>query len=138
MAPNWTTNEDLLGYRSPSAARTRTRSSAASCGKQAASGTHPSRENRAARPYHVILDEMNLARVEYYFAASFRRWSSAPATARRLSSSRQDDTVTLGPNLRFVGTVNIDETTHLFADKVFDRAQLVELSVDRDDSSAHR
>lgn len=32
----------------------------------------------------------------------------------------------LTPNLRFIGTVNVDETTHGFADKVFDRAQLVE------------
>ena len=35
--------------------------------------------------------------------------------------------VELTPNLKFAGTVNIDETTHGFADKVYDRAQLLEL-----------
>ncbi len=37
----------------------------------------------------------------------------------------------LTPNLRFVGTVNVDETTHGFADKVYDRAQLIELEAPR-------
>ena len=35
------------------------------------------------------------------------------------------------PNLKFAGTVNIDETTHGFADKVYDRAQLIELPLQR-------
>jgi hypothetical protein len=43
----------------------------------------------------------------------------------------------LTPNLRFVGTVNIDETTHGFADKVFDRAQLIELEAPRDAIAEH-
>ena len=33
--------------------------------------------------------------------------------------------------------MNVDETTHGFADKVFDRAQLVELEITRDDLEAH-
>ena len=37
----------------------------------------------------------------------------------------------LSPNLKFAGTVNIDETTHGFADKVYDRAQLIELPLQR-------
>ncbi len=45
---------------------------------------------------------------------------------RRTTSSR------LPPNLKFIGTVNVDETTHGFADKVYDRSQLIELTIDRD------
>ena len=37
----------------------------------------------------------------------------------------------------FIGTVNIDETTHQFADKVYDRAQLIELGIDRGRKSRH-
>jgi hypothetical protein len=37
--------------------------------------------------------------------------------------------VLLPPNLIFVGTVNVDETTKGFADKVYDRAQLIELEL---------
>jgi hypothetical protein len=45
--------------------------------------------------------------------------------------------VTLTPNLKFAGTVNMDETTHGFADKVYDRAQLIELPLYRKDVGAH-
>ncbi len=40
--------------------------------------------------------------------------------------------IVLPPNLRFAGTVNVDETTHNFADKVYDRAQLLELEASRE------
>jgi hypothetical protein len=46
-------------------------------------------------------------------------------------------TVELTPNLKFAGTVNIDETTHGFADKVYDRAQILELPLPRDQVAAH-
>lgn len=41
--------------------------------------------------------------------------------------------VLLPPNLYFIGTVNVDETTHNFADKIYDRAQMIELEINRDD-----
>jgi hypothetical protein len=47
------------------------------------------------------------------------------------------DEVPLPPTLRFVGTVNVDETTHGFADKVLDRAQLIELEASRDTVEQH-
>jgi len=45
--------------------------------------------------------------------------------------------VELTPNLKFAGTVNIDETTHGFADKVYDRAQILELPLPREQVAAH-
>ena len=45
--------------------------------------------------------------------------------------------MTLSPNLKFAGTVNVDETTHGFADKVYDRAQLIELPLPRDKVVEH-
>ena len=79
----------------------------------------------------MILDEMNLARVEHYFS----RFLSAMEVRSREGIARLDlapgHTVELTPNLKFVGTVNIDETTHGFADKVYDRAQLLELPLQR-------
>ena len=76
---------------------------------------------------------MNLARVEHYFS----RFLSAMEVRSREGIAQLDlapgHTVELTPNLRFTGTVNIDETTHGFADKVFDRAQLLELPLQRND-----
>jgi hypothetical protein len=74
--------------------------------------------------------------VEYYFAtflsAMERRARGEPATIEL-----GKEHVAVPPNLMFLGTVNIDETTHQFADKVYDRAQLIELGIDQDQVTAH-
>ncbi len=72
---------------------------------------------------------MNLARVEYYFAkflSGMERRARNTTAAVDLAPGRE---VLLTPNLYFIGTVNVDETTHGFADKVYDRAQLLELEL---------
>jgi hypothetical protein len=137
VAPNWTTNEDLLGFRSPLGGSYQDTPFSSFLREASREWTASIRENRAARPYHVILDEMNLAKVEYYFAAFLSSMELRARDGETQIPLAPNDAVTLGPNLRFVGTVNIDETTHLFSDKVFDRAQLVELSVDREELARH-
>lgn len=83
----------------------------------------------------VCLDEMNLARVEHYFA-QFLSVMELPDEQRRIALfapgvARAEDpyapfrSIPMGENLRFLGTVNIDETTHFFSPKVLDRAQVV-------------
>jgi len=85
--------------------------------------------------YVVCLDEMNLARVEHYFA-QFLSVLEKPAERRAIElmargvASPSDPyarhrTLRIGENVRFVGTVNIDETTHFFSPKVLDRAALL-------------
>lgn len=86
----------------------------------------------------VCLDEMNLARVEHYFA-SFLSVLESPADRRFLrlcadGLQRPDDPyapyrrLKIPDNVRIVGTVNIDETTHFFSPKVLDRANVVSLA----------
>ena len=85
----------------------------------------------------VCLDEMNLARVEHYFA-SFLSVLEAPLDRRfiRLCADglqKIDDPfapyrrLRIPDNVRFVGTVNIDETTHFFSPKVLDRSNVISL-----------
>lgn len=80
-------------------------------------------------PYFLLLDEMNLARVERYFAP----FLSAMETGDRLILHPHDEPVNDVPpsipwpaNLFIGGTVNMDETTHPFSDKVLDRAFTLE------------
>ncbi|MCB9682123.1 MAG: ATP-binding protein [Alphaproteobacteria bacterium] len=80
-------------------------------------------------PFFLLLDEMNLARVERYFAP----FLSAMETAGDLDLHAFDEPVNGVPptvrwpsNLRIGGTVNMDETTHAFSDKVLDRAFTLE------------
>lgn len=137
VAPNWTTNEDLLGYASPitglyhdTAFSRFLRAAAKEYETATGNGVQP-------RPYHVVLDEMNLARVEYYFAKFLSAMEVRMRYGRAEIELGPDDIVSLTPNLFVIGTVNIDETTHGFADKVYDRAQLIELEAQRDDIVAH-
>jgi len=80
-------------------------------------------------PYFLILDEMNLARIEHYFAP----FLSAMETGDKLVLHAQDEPVNgVQPwvrwprNLFIGGTVNMDETTHAISDKVLDRAFTLE------------
>jgi len=137
VAPNWTTNEDLLGYYNPIDAGYHDTPFSRFLRQAERAYLDALGAGRTPRPYHLILDEMNLARVEYYFA----RFLSAMETRAHAGSAAielaPDEAVTLPPNLYFVGTVNIDETTQSFADKVYDRAQLIELGVSPDLLSQH-
>jgi hypothetical protein len=103
----------------------------------ATEATRAARAGVTAKPYHLVLDEMNLARVEYYFAKFL--------SAMELRARGESATIELAPteyvsvpqNLVFVGTVNVDETTHQFADKVYDRAQLIELGITEQQVAEH-
>lgn len=79
-----------------------------------------------ALPYFLCLDEMNLARVEHYFAPFL---SAMEGTGGRLAIHAADEPIDMVPpsipwpaNLFIIGTVNMDETTYPFSDKVLDRA----------------
>ncbi len=132
VAPNWTTNEDLLGYANPLTGAYHDTGFSRFLRAAAAEWERAEAAAVLARPYHLVLDEMNLARVEYYFAQFL---SAMELRARDGAAALElgGEHVRLGSNLAVVGTVNVDETTHGFADKVYDRAQLVELHVRRND-----
>ncbi len=83
-------------------------------------------------PIFVVLDEMNLARVEYYFA-EFLSIMEMPNTQEwiinLISEPREDDPkhfhngqLLIGQNIYFVGTANNDDSTFTITDKVYDRA----------------
>jgi hypothetical protein len=137
VAPNWTTNEDLLGYRNPLNQQYYDTDFSRFLRSAAAEYEQAQIESREARRYHLVLDEMNLARVEYYFAKFLSAMELRARSERATIELATDDQVLLPPNLYFTGTVNVDETTHGFADKVYDRAQLIELPVSREALSSH-
>ncbi len=87
--------------------------------------------------YLVCLDEMNLAHVEHYFSG-FLQALSRPSTQRYLryfdstavsesSMFSRWASVRLPQSLRFVGTVNFDETTKQLSSRLLDRANMIVL-----------
>ena len=87
--------------------------------------------------YVTVLDEMNIARVEYYFA-EFLSVLEMPDPERRLieivSDSLPNDPkriidgkIKLPENMWYVGTANNDDSTMAISDKVSDRAMIIDL-----------
>ncbi|PSF05994.1 restriction endonuclease [Marinobacter fuscus] len=189
VKPNWTSAEDLLGYYNP-------------LEQKYLSTPFLDALFEAARnpdvPYLICLDEMNLARVEYYFAdflslleergqvpeiylysdseaehllsetrnfialideakikvdkpnlvsfldllrdeslnmklhelCGFREGDSLlkyHAQLRKLMSSylNTPSSIKLPPNVRIIGAINVDETTHYLSPKILDRAHIL-------------
>jgi 5-methylcytosine-specific restriction protein B len=90
------------------------------------------------RPFVLVLDEMNLAHVERYFADLLSGMESGvgclPNLARDADGCWRERENSTGPlrvpsNLFVVGTVNVDETTYQFSPKVLDRANTIEFRV---------
>lgn len=94
-------------------------------------------EGARDKQFVCILDEMNLARVEYYFAEVLSLMEKIRSTGERSSlvthqlrkEDQQWSNITLPGNLAIVGTVNMDESTHGFSKKVLDRAFTIEMSM---------
>ena len=86
----------------------------------------------------IILDEMNLARVEYYFAdllsilemPNSDEWlvdivtDSWPKDPKNIKKGK----LKLPKNLWYVGTINNDDSTFMVTDKVYDRAMPIDIN----------
>lgn len=89
----------------------------------------------------VILDEMNIARVEYYFAEMLsilelpreeERYIPVVSNAEDGDPYKMiDGKVWIPSNVFYVGTINNDDSTFAVADKVYDRA----IPIDLDDKA---
>ena len=66
--PSWSSNEDLLGYLSPLDGFYHHTPFSEFVADAAREWNSANGASRTAREFHVILDEMNLARVEHYFS----------------------------------------------------------------------
>ena len=100
-------------------------------------------DDKEKLPHILCLDEMNLARVEYYFSdflsiMETRDWKEDEIVTDRLvpkacysgdeKAEELYSNLIIPENLYIVGTVNMDETTFPFSKKVLDRANTIEFS----------
>ena len=89
-------------------------------------------------PSFIVLDEMNLARIEYYFAEmlsvlempSHDEWvlDLVPTKWPKDPVLLEDGKIHVSDTLWFVGTANNDDSTFTITDKVYDRAIPIELN----------
>lgn len=134
VKPDWSDSTDLLGFRNIEGKFT--------CG-EITDIAYRAMMNPDV-PYFICLDEMNLARVEYYFSdilsiMETRRCNeegeiitnvllSETQIGRDAASISTYGDVYIPQNLYIIGTVNMDETTFPFSKKVLDRANTIEFN----------
>ena len=151
VRPDWIDNQSILGFVNPITERYES-TQALDLILRADGALGNVGERSAAPRYFMLLDEMNLARVEHYFSdwlacTESRRLrpdgsiSQQPVPLHR--SDRKMETTLSKPdgstetlsvpaafalptNLVVTGTVNVDETTYGFSPKVLDRAMVLE------------
>jgi len=134
VRPNWNDDADLIGFYD----------AIHKIYRPAENGLvdlliEAAKEDNKDKLYLICFDEMNLARVEHYFSQflsilelsddrclTLYSEKSAPEVYNR---NQYLPRVPIGNNVFFVGTVNIDESSFQFSDKVFDRANVINLKI---------
>ncbi len=154
VEPRWDSPQDLLGFYNYIEKRFRATDLARALvhldpynTSRLASGAGDGKSHRDDMMI-VLLDEMNLARVEYYFSEFLSRLEARPMYQKLLSEeSRRDAMIPIdirgrekeGPirlypshNVLFVGTMNDDESTQSLSDKVLDRGNIMQFAAPED------
>ncbi|MFC7335989.1 AAA family ATPase [Haloferula chungangensis] len=146
VQPRWDSPQDLLGFYNYMEHRYKATDLARAL-RQMDGYNYPAEGDEAEKVQKgmllVLLDEMNLARVEYYFSDllsklemrsrnilndRFKR--DLASLSVELGSVEEGDAHNVRPlfvgfNVLFVGTMNEDETTQSLSDKVLDRSNLI-------------
>jgi flagellar biosynthesis chaperone FliJ len=136
VQPRWDSPQDLMGFYNYIEGKFRPTDMARAL--WAVDELHNDQADRD-RMMMILLDEMNLARVEYYFSDFLSRLESRPRPSDvGDANERKDAEIELeipnmqmpprifpGYNLLFAGTMNEDESTQSLSDKVVDRANIL-------------
>jgi 5-methylcytosine-specific restriction enzyme B len=133
VRPDWMDNKGILGYYN---ILDETYHTTQFLDLILAAAQHPE------KPYFIILDEMNLAKVEHYFSDFLSILESrTPDNPRGMSmvlhafekketpdGKEVPGSLHIPSNVFFTGTVNVDESTYMFSPKVLDRANVIEFN----------
>jgi predicted nucleic acid-binding Zn-ribbon protein len=136
VQPRWDSPQDLMGFYNYIEGKFRPTDMARALWAMDELNNDDAEQDRMMM---ILLDEMNLARVEYYFSDFLSRLESRPRP-RDVgdANERKDAEIELeipnmehaprifpGYNLLFAGTMNEDESTQSLSDKVVDRANIL-------------
>lgn len=129
VQPNWRTKQDIMGFYNyftnkfipTELTQTLLRANVSS-----------------NRIFLIVLDEMNLARVEYYFSEfnskiwldkderKIELFEGITNYGEEVQRYVKDNKINIPDNVYFIGTINEDDSVSPISDKIFDRAQVIE------------
>lgn len=149
VQPSWRDNRELLGYDNDFTNRFKETEFT----KYLYEATALPNRNKL---FIILLDEMNLARIEYYFAdflsvleeTDKSKWIVPLVSGyseldedqkpKYLDYSNEAANICVTNNVWFVGTANNDDSTSLITDKVYDRAQVLDMDTRESEFKARR
>lgn len=129
ISPAYTEPNDILGYLNPNTGIYN--ESETGIVKLLMEAEADANRKDDGKMYMVVFDEMNLAQVEHWFSP-FISLLEMPKAERYLTLYNENShclnnyksKIKISDNVMFVGTVNFDETTKLFSDRLLDRANI--------------
>lgn len=152
VRPDWIDNQSILGFVNPLTERYES-TQAFDLMLRADRALEKADPPKDAPRFFMLLDEMNLARVEHYFSdwlacsesrryrsngtvsqqpVSLHRHKLATASLIDMDGNAEDinvpNNLNIPTNLVVTGTVNVDETTFAFSPKVLDRSMVIEFN----------
>lgn len=151
VQPRWDAPQDLFGFYNYMEDRYKATELSRALRQMDKSNWPPEKEEEKRRHLQktvqkgmllVLLDEMNLARVEYYFSELLSKLEMRPPRGVEAPERRRDAEIEIelgslgecdehpgrlyvGHNVLFAGTMNEDETTQALSDKVIDRSNVL-------------
>ncbi len=147
VQPRWDSPQDLMGFYNYIEGRFRPTDLARALYQVDAYNGADKDPDLQNRMMMVLLDEMNLARVEYYFSDFLSRLESRPRRGQtdnesarkdaeieleiKMAAGQQPPRIFPGYNVLFAGTMNEDESTQSLSDKVIDRANVLRFAAPR-------
>ena len=151
VEPRWDSPRDLFGFFNYMENRyepTQLARALIQFDRHEATGARRAADNLSDQMLMILLDEMNLARIEYYFSEYLSKLELRHAIIDQIADAQSDGYLKTsmelfsgrpekkenpirlfaGRNVLFVGTMNEDETTQSLSDKVIDRANVIHFS----------
>lgn len=138
VQPNWDSQESMLGFFNSIDNRFDAQPvlrflAQSQKGWEAATDEYDGYPGLAEVVCLVLLDEMNLAHPELYFAEFLskleqrrgKKGADVPTLPVKIGAGMEPYPLPLGRNVLWAGTMNQDETTKSLSDKVLDRANVI-------------
>jgi len=117
----WTSKRDFIGYYNPLS------QAFEQANKHLYDGLRllDAEGEQSKYPYIVLLDEANLSPIEYYWA-DFMNICDSDSRFSKITLGN-DIQLRMPPTLRFIATINSDDTTERLSPRLIDRAALIRL-----------
>ena len=119
----WTSSKDLIGYYNPLTKEIeKTQPGFSNCMQQL---NIENEQDMVQAPYFVLLDEANLCPIEFYWS-NFNYYYDDPS--HQIVSYSNGEKYKFGAELKFLATINYDQTTADLSPRFLDRAWVISMN----------